>query len=210
MAVRASAAARPPKRAARDLVPRSMKGGRYWTARLRAPACATDPLQRCAKLQHFRDGSRCGYPAGLLPSCACDGREDVIARAARQVAPSALLIGLLLAGLSGPRLRAPVPTTSVRSARRPGRARPAGSALTQLRNARTAPTRRRTRSCGTSSNSSASTGRRSASPAGTSVARSGRSSSGSSRSTRRTSSSRRSPSSSAPAVSTTSSPGSRP
>ena len=62
--------------------PQEHDGGPYSTERYPAPAAWARFPERCAKLQHFRDGSPCERPPGLLPSCACDGREDVIARAA--------------------------------------------------------------------------------------------------------------------------------
>ena len=62
--------------------PQEHEGGPYSTERVSAAAGARASGGVGAKLQHFRDGSPCERPAGLLPSTARDGREDVIARAA--------------------------------------------------------------------------------------------------------------------------------
>ncbi len=57
--------------------------------------------QCCAKLQHFRDGSPCERPPGLLPSCTVTGGRTSLRVPRLFVALSALLTGLLLAGLLG-------------------------------------------------------------------------------------------------------------
>ena len=159
----ASKTARPPNRAARDLLPRSMRADRS----RRSESCGG--WRRAAggvgaNCSTFVTVSVASVRQACYPPPLVTGGRTSLRVLRRQVALSALLIGLPLAALFGFPHLVRTPIRSARSARRHRACWRGCSNSMPPHRRRTAATRRRVESCGLSSTSFGSTTRRSASP----------------------------------------------